>query len=270
MLKLGALFLTAVATSASASGRVRARNAVSRDIFAASSVPIVQQSWADVLDVVDNNAEAAGMLFYGNFFGNEFPAVRPIYPSDDDMPALAVKLITTLNFAVDNLENLDVLAPALTDLGALHADFCVYPSYFPPIVSGVFWVLKTALGDSYTQDIENAWGDVLTTVASVMSPAMEANGYDNGVYAQQKCVELKSFDGCDNKCGEGTSCVEQQCVADPCPGDSNSPCCDPGSSCEDTAIADFCVCTFDSFCCNTEWDMQCVEEAQQACDMECV
>ena len=49
------------------------------------------------------------------------------------------------------------------------------------------------------------------------------------------------------------------------------PCCQVqmGPGCGDMDIED-CVCAFDDFCCNMQWDGVCVDEAQNACMLECI
>lgn len=257
MSKFATVLLAAMGVAASPSERVRSRSAVQTRVFSESSVDTVQSTWEDIVeyvfsldgvDTADQAFETAGMLFYGNFFKKEFPAVRDLYPADADMPALAVKLIATLNYAITNLDNLDDLVPALQALATQHIGFCVYSNYFPPVVSGVQWVVKTVLGDAYTQEVKDSWDEILAVVGAVMSAEM-----DKGPYGDN-CVQKTSFDGV--------------VTAEDCAGDSHG-CCDAGDSCEDDSVAKHCVCTFDSFCCNTAWDQQCIEEAMSACDMTC-
>lgn len=47
-------------------------------------------------------------------------------------------------------------------------------------------------------------------------------------------------------------------------------CCAPsgGLGCDDMAVSD-CVCALDPFCCDTQWDGQCVDEAQNDCILDC-
>lgn len=62
-----------------------------------------------------------------------------------------------------------------------------------------------------------------------------------------------------------TACGIECAGVDPLPG-----CClvQPGPGCDDMVVSD-CVCAFDDFCCDTQWDGQCVDEAQNDCMLDC-
>lgn len=68
---------------------------------------------------------------------------------------------------------------------------------------------------------------------------------------------------CGGFCGLGTQCVEDRCVPV-----AVAECCDPSRDCLITDVKE-CVCAFDAFCCASDWDMQCVDEAVDRCDLVC-
>lgn len=64
---------------------------------------------------------------------------------------------------------------------------------------------------------------------------------------------------CQGMCRLGTECVEGQCWP--------SSTCSLGAACAATST---CVCAFDHYCCDSDWDTQCVIEAESRCGLECV
>ena len=75
---------------------------------------LVQASWAKVVPLADT---AAG-LFYGRLFELD-PSLRPMFSSD--LKEQGKKLMTMITVAVQGLDNLEALGPAVQALGKRHA-----------------------------------------------------------------------------------------------------------------------------------------------------
>ncbi len=132
--------------------------------LSATTVALVQSSWAKVLPISD----AAAALFYDRLFELD-PSVRPLFKSD--MAAQKKKLMQTLSVAVDGLSNPPRLVPALESLGARHAGYMVEDRHYDLVGQALLWTLREGLGDDFTADVEAAWSEVYAVIAEVMKKA---------------------------------------------------------------------------------------------------
>lgn len=122
---------------------------------------LVRTSWAKVTPISEQAAE----LFYGRLF-SEFPEVQPLFKSD--MKEQGRKLMAMINTAVNSLDNLGPLIPAVQDMGKRHATYGVKNEDYDKVGAALLWTLEQGLGDDFTPETEQAWATMYTTVADVM------------------------------------------------------------------------------------------------------
>ena len=135
----------------------------------ARTIRLVQSSWGKVFPISD----AAATLFYDRLFEME-PSLRPMFKQD--MREQKKKLMQTLSVAVDGLNNLPKLVPVLKDLGVRHAGYMVQEHHYDLVGEALLWTLREGLGDEFTDEVELAWTEVYTLVASVMKGAAAEHG----------------------------------------------------------------------------------------------
>jgi hemoglobin-like flavoprotein len=78
------------------------------------------------------------------------------------------KLMTTINIAVEALDNLEPLIPVLKKMGADHVAYGVKDRDYNVVGASLLWTLEKGLGDVFTDEVRNAWGAVYEVLASVM------------------------------------------------------------------------------------------------------
>ena len=122
---------------------------------------LVIESWNKVLPIRETVAE----LFYGRLF-EVYPEVKPYFKGD--MQEQGMKLMATLNTAVNSLDNLEVLIEPLKIMGARHVDYGVKNEDYDKVADALLWTLEQGLGDAFTPEVKDAWVVTYTTVASVM------------------------------------------------------------------------------------------------------
>lgn len=122
---------------------------------------LVRETFALVKPIA---AEAAA-LFYSRLF-EIAPAVRSLFKHD--MDEQGKKLMQMIGVAVANLDNLDVLVPAVEALGARHHGYGVTAAHYAPVGEALLWTLEQGLGDAFSPDERAAW----TTVYGVLSTTM--------------------------------------------------------------------------------------------------
>lgn len=124
---------------------------------------LVRESFAEVVPIAD----AAARLFYGRLFELD-PDARALFTND--MEEQGRKLMQMLKVAVNGLDRLDTLLPALKALGARHVDYGVKPEQYPTVGAALLWTLQQGLGDKFTPEVKDAWTEVYTLMANAMLP----------------------------------------------------------------------------------------------------
>lgn len=127
-------------------------------------VVMVQESWKQVLPISDKAAE----LFYGRLF-EIAPEVKPYFKGD--MAEQGKKLMAMINTAVNSLNELETVVPAVQAMAVRHVDYGVKPEDYDSVGAALIWTLDTGLGDAFTDDVRDAWVKVYTTLADVMKTA---------------------------------------------------------------------------------------------------
>jgi hemoglobin-like flavoprotein len=127
-------------------------------------VKLIQDSFNQVRPAAEKVAE----IFYGRLF-EVAPGVRALF--SDDVKPQGRKLMTMLATVVDGLDKLDDLVPAVQDLGARHVGYKAEPAHYDVVGEVLLWTLGQGLGDDFTADVEAAWTEAYTILASVMKDA---------------------------------------------------------------------------------------------------
>jgi hemoglobin-like flavoprotein len=109
--------------------------------------------------------EAFAMDFYEHLFALD-PSLRARFPSD--MREQRLKLMTTLNIAVNGLRHPISLAPILANLGQLHKRLGVSGSHYQIMGAALHETLQQHLGAQYTPPIADAWTAAYMAITSMM------------------------------------------------------------------------------------------------------
>jgi hemoglobin-like flavoprotein len=127
-------------------------------------VVMVQESWKQVLPISEKAAE----LFYGRLF-EIAPEVKPYFKGD--MVEQGRKLMAMINTAVNALNELESVIPAVQAMAVRHVDYGVKPEDYDSVGAALIWTLDAGLGDAFTAELEEAWVKVYTTLADTMKAA---------------------------------------------------------------------------------------------------
>ena len=121
----------------------------------------VKTSWAKVEPI----AEQAAALFYGRLF-EIYPEVRTYFRGD--MNEQGRKLMAMIGLAVNSLDNLEPLLPAIRESGRRHASYGVKEADYDKVAGALLWTLEQGLGEGFTDEVKGAWVKTYTAVADVM------------------------------------------------------------------------------------------------------
>ena len=128
---------------------------------------LVRESFAKVAPI----APQAAALFYGRLFELD-PSLKPLFKGD--MTEQGRKLMTMIGTAVANLNKLDAIVPTVQDLGRRHKTYGVLPAHYDTVAAALLWTLGQGLGDAFTPQVEAAWTEAYTILATVMQDAAAA------------------------------------------------------------------------------------------------
>ena len=127
-------------------------------------IELIQRSFAQVAPA----AETVAALFYERLFILD-PSLRPMFRGD--LQEQGRKLMQVLAFAVNGLERLDQIVPAVEQLGRRHAGYGVRDEHYATVGAALLWTLEQGLGAEFTPEMREAWTAVYTLLAGTMQRA---------------------------------------------------------------------------------------------------
>ncbi len=127
-------------------------------------IAAIRTTWARVAPV----PEMAAALFYGRLF-RIAPQTRPLFRSD--LGAQGRKLVDTLGFVVDHLDDPDALLPAARALAVRHVGYGVAAEHYAPVGEALVWTLQQMLGDGFGAAERDAWTEAYGAIAGEMVEA---------------------------------------------------------------------------------------------------
>jgi len=127
-------------------------------------VVLVKSSWEKVVPISDKAAE----LFYGKLFELD-PSLKSLFKGD--MTEQGKKLMKMVNTAVNGLDRLNDIVPAVQQLGIRHIQYGVKDEHYDTVGAALLWTLGAGLGELFTEEVEQAWATVYGLLADTMKTA---------------------------------------------------------------------------------------------------
>ncbi len=127
-------------------------------------IKLVQSSWEKVKPISEKAAE----LFYGKLFELN-PAYKELFP--EDMMGQGKKLMAMINTAVNSLNNLEAVVPAVEEMGKRHVGYGVKDEDYDVVGEALLWTLGAGLGDAFTDDVKEAWTETYVVLSTTMKNA---------------------------------------------------------------------------------------------------
>lgn len=124
----------------------------------------VKDSW----ELAKPIAEKAAELFYGKLFELD-PELKPLFKGD--MKEQGAKLMKMINTAVNSLDRLGEIVPAVQDLGRRHIKYGIKDADYDVVGEALIWTLDAGLGDAFTEEVKAAWLETYTILATTMKGA---------------------------------------------------------------------------------------------------
>jgi hemoglobin-like flavoprotein len=144
----------------------RANDDLHRTIMTPDQILLVRSSWP----AVAADADALTIHFYARLFAIDDSAARLF--AGIDMASQRKKLAQALTVVVKVLDDPDQLLPAVAALGKRHANYGVEHHHFDSVGEALVAALGAVLGDRFVPELQAAWTEAYTLVASVMRRAL--------------------------------------------------------------------------------------------------
>ena len=125
---------------------------------------LVQSTFKEVIPIADTAAK----LFYGKLFELD-PALKPLFKGD--MEEQGRKLMQMIATAVNGLDDLESIVPAVEQLGKRHVGYGVKDEHYDTVAAALLWTLEQGLGPAFTPDVKEAWTVVYGILAGTMKAA---------------------------------------------------------------------------------------------------
>lgn len=125
---------------------------------------LVQSSFAKVVPIADTAAD----LFYSKLFVLD-PKLKPLFKND--MKEQGRKLMRMIATAVNGLDHIEALVPAVQDLGRRHVAYGVTAAHYDTVGTALLWTLEQGLGSDFSPEVKDAWVVVYSLLAKVMKDA---------------------------------------------------------------------------------------------------
>lgn len=103
--------------------------------------------------------------FYERLFAAD-PGVRGLFP--EDLTRLRAHFHAALALVVRNLDDMEVLAQSLRDLGVQHVHWGAQPRHYFTVREALVTALKELSGDDWSTELEQDWRDAISTIAAHM------------------------------------------------------------------------------------------------------
>jgi len=132
-----------------------------------TEIELLEQTFEIILPRGDEFSER----FYERLF-SEYPKLTPFFDGIS-IKGQQKKLLASLVLLVQNLHKPEVLNDYLRGLGARHQHYGVMADLYPIFAENLLSVFEELCGESWTKEIEQAWGNTLNTVSSIMLGAYE-------------------------------------------------------------------------------------------------
>ena len=140
------------------------RSSMPNSINARSDHTLIRKNWAKATLA----GELLGQLFYERLF-ELAPASRAMFAEDIDDQAR--KLLQTLNWIIDHLDDPETLVPAAESLATRHVNYGVKAEHYPAVGEALIATLRQGLGSGFSAQDEAAWLRIYDQLSSVMTSA---------------------------------------------------------------------------------------------------
>lgn len=131
-------------------------------------IQLIRESWAEA----EQHEQDVAKFFYGMLFSLS-PATRELFPVN--MEVQRSRLLRALVHVVQMVDRPAELLPFLHQLGRDHRKFGVIAGHYESLGTALLSAVKRYAPETWNDDVERAWAEAYTVMASAMTEAAAAD-----------------------------------------------------------------------------------------------
>lgn len=131
-------------------------------------IQLIRESWAEA----EQHEQDVAKFFYGMLFSLS-PATRELFPVN--MEVQRSRLLRALVHVIQMVDRPDELLPFLHQLGRDHRKFGVIAGHYESLGTALLSAVKRYAPETWNDDVERAWAEAYTVMASAMTEAAAAD-----------------------------------------------------------------------------------------------
>ena len=120
------------------------------------------------LPALREHGDTITQVFYQELL-EENPELKSIFSAESQVDGSQAKRLAAAILAyVGNLDRLDLLGPAVTNISRTHVRLNVLPEHYPIVGKHLLSAIRSVLGDAATPEVIDAWGEAYQQLADIM------------------------------------------------------------------------------------------------------
>ena len=123
----------------------------------------------DSFRAVESRPNITATLFYQRLFELD-PCLKPVFKSDYSEDGK--KLMTMLSTVVNELDDLEVILPAVQSLGRRHVEYGMKKQDYDTVGAALLWALEKTLESDFSDDVQKAWAQTYNFLTDTMKSAI--------------------------------------------------------------------------------------------------
>jgi hemoglobin-like flavoprotein len=131
-----------------------------------TGLPPSHQRVRDSLALIAPKADAVAAYFYEQLL-TRHPALQKLF-ARTDFGAQGKALMSMIVWAVQQLDQPEVLAKRLRELGRRHDGYGVKPEHYDLVGECLLGALETQLGEAFDDELRLSWAEVYVLMANTM------------------------------------------------------------------------------------------------------
>ncbi|WP_203363881.1 NO-inducible flavohemoprotein [Bacillus sp. REN10] len=136
--------------------------------------------------------------FYKTMFADHPELLNIFNHANQEKGRQQTALANTVYAAAKYIDQLEVLIPAVKQIGHKHRSLAVKPEHYPIVGQYLLKAIKEVLGEAATDDIINAWAEAYEVIAKVFID-VEAEMYKEASEQAGGWIDFKEFEVVDKK-----------------------------------------------------------------------
>lgn len=122
---------------------------------------LLRSSWSKAI----SDQDALARIFYAKLFALA-PETETLF--ETDMVSQGRKLVATLTFVIDNIDDPELLHAVAGDLARRHVTYNVTADQYEPVGIALIETLRDLLGTGFDSHVEAAWRDTYVALSTHM------------------------------------------------------------------------------------------------------